>query len=299
MKRLLLIFMLLVISPVIFAQDLNARVQILAPQLSNSNKRVLDILEVSIKDFLNERRWTTDALQPQERIDCNFVLTITDWDGSSNFKAEAQIQSNRPVFNSSYNSTLLNISDKDFGFTYSEGQALDFSDQNYISNLSSLLAFYAYIITGMDYDSFSKFGGNPYFLKAQTVLNNAQNAPNAGWKAFENLRNRFWLVDNLTNKSYNPIRESIYIYHRDGLDMMAENKSKGLKAVLSILPQIQKIDKQKQGSVLYQIFFTAKSDEIINILSSADPQDKLKAFNVLSEIDPANSLKYEALKKTR
>jgi hypothetical protein len=286
MKRLLLLFMLLVISPVIFAQDLNARVQILAPQLSNSNKRVLDILEASIKNFLNGRRWTTDALQPQERIDCNFVITITDWDGSSNFKAEAQIQSNRPVFNSSYNSTLLNISDKDFGFTYSEGQALDFSDQNYISNLSSLLAFYAYIITGMDYDSFSKFGGNPYFLKAQTVLNNAQNAPNAGWKAFENLRNRFWLVEN-------------YIYHRDGLDVMAENKSKGLKAILSIIPQIQKIDKLKQGSVLYQIFFTAKSDEMINILSSADPQDKIKAFNVLSVIDPANSLKYEALKKTR
>ena len=130
-------------------------------------------------------------------------------------------------------------------------------------------------------------------------MNNAQNAPNAGWKAFENLRNRFWLVENLTNKSYNPIRESIYIYHRDGLDVMAENKSKGLKAVLSIIPQIQKIDKQKQGSVLYQIFFTAKSDEIINILSSADPQDRIKAFSVLSVIDPANSLKYEALNKTR
>jgi hypothetical protein len=299
MKHLLLFFILLVISPAIFAQDLNARVQILAPQISNSNKRILDILQTSIKDFLNGRRWTADALQPQERIDCNFVITITDWDGSSNFKAEAQIQSNRPVFNSSYNSTLLNISDIEFGFTYSEGQALDFSDQNYISNLSSLLAFYAYIITGMDYDSFSKFGGTPYFQKAQTVLNNAQNAPNTGWKAFENLRNRFWLVENLTNKSYNPIRESLYTYHRDGLDVMAENKSKGLKAVLSVIPQLQKIDKQKQGSILNQIFFTAKSDEIVNILSSAASQDRIEAFNILSAIDPANSLKYETLKKNR
>lgn len=291
--------MLLVLSPAIFAQDLNARVQILAPQISNSNKRILDILQTNIKDFLNGRRWTTDALQPQERIDCNFVITITDWDGSSNFKAEAQIQSNRPVYNSSYNSTLLNISDIEFGFTYSEGQALDFSDQNYISNLSSLLAFYAYIITGMDYDSFSKFGGTPYYQKAQTVLNNAQNAPNTGWKAFENLRNRFWLVENLTNKSYNPIRESLYTYHRDGLDVMAENKSKGLKAVLSVIPQLQKIDKQKQGSILNQIFFTAKSEEIINILSSADSEDRIEAFNILSAIDPANSLKYETLKKPR
>lgn len=297
--KYLLFFCLLITSPAIYSQDLNARIQILAPQIPNSNKRILEVLESSIKDFLNGRRWTADALKPQERIDCNFVITITDWDGSSNFKAEAQIQSNRPVYNSSYNSTLLNISDKDFGFVYSEGQALDFSDQNYISNLSSLLAFYAYIITGMDYDTFSKFGGSTYFQKAQTVLNNAQNAPNAGWKAFENLRNRFWLVENLTNKTYNPIRESLYIYHREGLDIMAENKSKGRKAIFSILPQLQKIDKQKQGSILNQIFFTAKSDELISILSSADSQDKIKAFNILSEIDPANTLKYEILKKSR
>lgn len=297
--KYLLLFCFLIISDALYSQDLNARVQILAPQIPNSNKRILDILETSMKEFLNGRRWTADALQPQERIDCNFVITITDWDGSSNFKAEAQIQSNRPVFNSSYSSTLLNISDREFGFSYSEGQALDFSDQNYISNLSSVLAFYAYIITGMDYDTFSKFGGSPYFQKAQTVLNNAQNAPNTGWKAFENLHNRFWLVENLTNKTYNPIRESLYIYHRDGLDIMAENQSKGRKAVMSVLPQLQKIDKQKQGSILNQIFFTAKSDEIVNILSSADSQDKIKAFNILTEIDPANTLKYEVLKKSR
>jgi len=295
--KYLILFCLIIISQSVLSQDLNARVQILAPQLANSNKRILDILETSIKDFLNNKRWSVDALLPQERIDCNFVITITDWDGSSNFKAEAQIQSNRPVYNSSYSSTLLNISDRDFGFTYSEGQPLDFSEQNFINNLGSLLAFYAYIITGMDYDSFSKFGGTSYFEKAQTVLNNAQIAPNSGWKAFENLRNRFWLVENLTNKSFNPIRESIYIYHRDGLDVMVENQSKGRKAVLSVIPQLQKIDKQNQGSILNQIFFTAKADEIINILATADPQEKLKAYNALSVIDPANSLKYEVLKK--
>lgn len=298
MKYLILMTFLL-ISPVISAQDLNARVQILAPQISNSNKRILDVLSAGIKDFLNGRRWSADALQAQERIDCNFVITITDWDGSSNFKAEAQIQSNRPVFNSTYSSTLLNITDRDFGFIYSEGQALDFSEQNYISNLSSLLAFYAYIITGLDYDTFSKFGGTPYYLKAQTVLDNAQASPNTGWKAFENLRNRFWLIENLTNKSYNTIRETLYTYHRDGLDVMAENQAKGRKAVMSVLPQLQKIDKQKQGSVLYQVFFTAKSDEIISVLSAADSQDRIKAFNVLSQVDPANSLKYQLLKNSR
>lgn len=295
--KYLIFFCLFIVTTVVNAQDLNARVQILAPKLANSNNRILDILESSIKDFLNNKRWSIDALLPQERIDCNFVITISDWDGASNFKAEAQIQSNRPVFNSSYSSTLLNISDKDFSFTYSEGQPLDFSEQNYINNLSSLLAFYAYIITGVDYDTFSKYGGTPYFERAQTVLNNAQIAPNSGWKAFENLRNRFWLIENLTNKSFNPIRESLYVYHRNGLDIMAENQAKGRKAVLSVIPELQKIDKQNQGSILNQIFFTAKSDEIIRILATAEPQEKLKAYTVLSQIDPANSLKYEVLKR--
>ena len=295
--KYLIFFCLLIGSLSVHSQDLNARVQILAPQIANSNQRILDILEASIKDFLKNKRWSADALQPLERIDCNFVITITDWDGNSNFKAEAQIQSNRPIFNSSYSSTILNISDKDFGFTFSEGQPLDFSEQNYINNLSSLLAFYAYIITGMDYDTFSKFGGTPYFEKAQTVLDNAQAAPNTGWKAFENLRNRFWIMENLMNKSFNPIRESLYTYHRDGMDVMAENQAKGRKAILSVIPQLQKIDRQKQGAILNQIFFSAKADELIKILSAAEPQDKVKAYNALSVIDPANSLKYEILKK--
>ncbi len=298
--KYILLFFFLIVSTALYSQDLNARVQILAPQIPNANKRILDVLEVSIKDFLNGRRWTSDALQPQERIDCNFVITITEWDGSSsNFKAEAQIQSNRPIYNSNYNSSILNLNDKDFTFAYSEGQPLDFSDQNYLSNLTSLLAFYAYIITGMDYDTFSKLGGTPYFQKAQTVLNNAQNSPNTGWKAHENFRNRFWLVENLTNKSYNPIRESLYDYHRDGLDVMAENPAKGRKAIYGVLPQLQKIDKQKQGAILNQVFFTAKSDELINILSDAEPQERLKAVTILTVIDPANSLKYEILKRSR
>ncbi len=295
--KYLIIFCILIFAQAVHSQDLNARVQILAPQLANSNQRILDILESSIKDFLNNKRWSADALQPLERIDCNFVITITDWDGNSNFKAEAQIQSNRPIYNSSYSSTILNISDKDFGFTFSEGQPLDFSELNYISNLSSLIAFYAYVITGMDYDTFSKFGGSPYFEKAQTVLDNAQAAPNTGWKAFENLRNRFWIMENLMNKSYNPIRESLYTYHREGMDVMAENQTKGRKAILSVIPQLQKIDRQKQGSILNQIFFSAKADELIKILSAAEAQDKIKAYNALSVIDPANSLKYEILKK--
>lgn len=282
-----------------YAQDLNARVQILAPQLQTINRRVLDVLEVSMRDFLNTRKWSADNFQTLERIDCNFVINITEWDGNANFKAEAQIQSSRPVYGSTFNSTILNFSDKDFGFTYTEGQALDYSDQNYINNLSSLLAFYAYTIVGLDYDTFSKFGGSTAFARAQGIVNNAQNAPFTGWKAFENLKNRYWLAENLNNKSYNPIRETLYEYHRQGLDLMHTNPAKGRKEILNVLPQLQKIDRLKQGAIINQIFFTAKADEIVNIISQADQKDRMNAYKVLSVIDPANLTKYEALKTTR
>lgn len=281
------------------AQELNARVQILSPQIQNTNKRVLDVLETSIRDFLNTRRWSPDNFQAQERIDCNFVINITEWDGGANFRADAQIQSTRPVYGTTFNSTVFNYSDKEFSFNYTEGQPLDFSDQNYISNLSSLLAFYANIIVGLDYDTFSKYGGSPLFAKAQTIVNNAQNAAFPGWKAFENLRNRYWLAENLTNKAYNPIREVLYNYHRHGLDIMYDNQAKGRKEIMSLLPQLQKIDKQKQGSMLSQIFFTSKADELVNLLSQSDPRDKMNAYNILTILDPPNVTKYEVLKGTR
>lgn len=299
MKRYLVAAIFFLTTFTLQAQDLNARVEILSPQIQTSNKRTLEILENSIREFLNNRKWTSDRLQPQERIDCSFIITIKEWDGSSNFKAEAQVLSTRPVYSSSYNSTVLNISDKDFDFAYAESQPLDFSDEAYISNLTSLLAYYAYTIVGFDYDTFSKLGGTTYFNKAQTVLNNAQNAPYKGWKGFDGLRNRFWLTENLHNKSYNSLRINLYEYHRLGLDVMADNLQKGRKVIAAILPELQKIDKQKQGSMLSQLFFTAKADELVNIFSGADPQEKIKAYNILAEVDPTNTSRYEALKSTR
>ena len=297
--RYLFIILFTLLATRTFSQDIYARVQIAAPLLQNTNERTLDALSLSISDFLNTRKWSSKNFQVSERIECNFIITITEWDGSSSFKAEAQIQSSRPIFGTSYNSTVFNINDKDFDFIYSEGQAVEFSDQNYINNLSSLLAFYAYVIVGMDYDTFSKFGGTDYYNKAQVVLNNTQSSPNKGWNAFENLKNRFWLIENLQNRAYNPIRETLYTYHRQGLDVMSDNLTKGRKAIISTLSQLQKIDKQKQGAILNQLFFTAKADEFVNVLRSADPQDKVKAYNTLSEIDPTNASKYESLKKVK
>ena len=278
------------------AQDLNARVQILSPQIQITNKRAIDELEITMRDFLNNRKWSTDNYKTQERIDCSFILNIISWDGSSNFKAEAQIQSSRPIYGTTYGSTILNLSDKDFNFSYFEGQPLEFSDQIFMNNLSAILAYYAYTIVGLDYDSFSKLGGTPYYIKARNIVDNAQNTPFAGWKAFDDLRNRYWLIENLNNKSYTPVREILYEYHRNGLDLMAENSLKARKQILSLLPDFQKIEKQKQGSMLNQMFFTAKATELINVIEQANPQEKLKAFSILSEIDPANIGKYEMLK---
>jgi len=297
MKRIVGALLMVFVSAWVNAQDLNARVQVLSPQVQNTNKRVLDVLEVAIRDFLNGRKWSSDNFLSHERIDCNFVLNIKEWDGSSNFVVEAQIQSRRPVYGSSYNTTILNISDREFNFTYTEGQALDYSDQNYLTNLTSLLAYYAYIIVGMDYDTFSKMAGTPYYAKAQNVVNNAQNAGFVGWKAFEDLRNRYWLVENLTNKAFNPIREVLYEYHRNGLDVMYDNQAKGRKYIYALLPTLQKIDKQKQGSMLNQVFFTTKANEIVNILGQISPQERIKSYNILSSLDPANITKYDLLKK--
>ncbi len=298
MKRFLLILFLSFLAFQTEAQDLNARVQVLTPKIQSPNRKIVESLEKAMSDFLNTRKWSSDNFKAQERIDCNFIITITDWDGSSpNFVGEAQIQSSRPVFNSSYNSTILSINDKNFDFYYAEGQALDFSDQNYLSNLTSLLAFYANVIVGMDYDSFGKLGGSNYYSKAQNILNNAQVAPNLGWKAFEGLRNRFWLIENLNNKSFLPIREALYTYHRNGLDVMADNPNKGRQAILETLPNLERIDPLKQGSLLTQLFFTAKSEELVNILAENTRPEKLKAYEILSKLDPANNSKYEELKK--
>lgn len=299
-KRYSLIFLILLFcNTSSIAQELNARVQILAPTVPNINKRNLEILQNIIREFLNNNKWSNETYTPIERIECNFVITITAWDGGSGYKAEAQIQSSRPVYNTAYNSTLLNISDKDYDFNYNEGQSLDFSDQNFISNLSSLLSFYAYTIIGLDKDSFNKLGGTYSYNKAQNILNVAQVSGNKGWKAFDGLKNRYWLNENLQNKGFEELRQFIYDYHLNGLDLMQEDPIAGAKRIITLLSALKKMDKQKVGSIFPNMYLATKADELVNILFATNPQDRIQAYNLLSEIDPANINKYEALKATR
>lgn len=297
MKKTTVLLLLFLTSFTAFAQELNTRVQILAPTVNNANRRNLDVLQNTIRDFMNNNKWTDETYLPQEKIDCNLVINVTTWDGNSGYTAEAQIQSNRPVYGSSYSTTLLNMSDKDFSFSFNEGQALDFSDQNFITNLSSLLGFYAYTIIGLDKDSFGKLGGTPYYQKALNLINLAQTAGGKGWRPVDGLRNRYWLNENLLNNSFKGLRTFIYEYHLNGLDKLQANANGGTKSIMSSLSDLKQFDKQKLGSIFPNVYFAAKADEITNVLSLADPQDKIKAYNLLVEIDAPNTQKYEGLRK--
>jgi hypothetical protein len=297
MRKFSIYIALFLSSLTVSAQDLNAHISVLAPKIQTTNKRIFQSLETAMKDFLNGHKWLADPVLPQERIECNFILNVTNWDGSSNFSGELQVQSSRPVFNSNYTTTLLSVNDKDFDFTYNEGQTIDYSDQSFQSNLSSVMAFYAYIIAGMDYDSFSRYGGSSYFNLAQNVVINAQASSYKGWKAFDDNSNRYWLAENLNNKVYAPLRSFMYDYHRNGLDLMADNAGKGRKTISAILPVLAQMDRQRLGAMLPIVFFNAKCDELISLYAHTDSQDRIAAMNILSQADPSNGIKYQELQK--
>ncbi|MFI5158347.1 MAG: DUF4835 family protein [Sphingobacteriales bacterium] len=296
MNKLSLSLLFICISCTAFGQDLNAKVSVLSPKIQTTNKRIFTELETAMKTFLNGHKWCADPIAPQERFDCTFVLNVTSWDGSSAFSGELQVQSSRPVFNSTYSSPVMLLNDKNIDFTYQQGQTIDYSDQSFTSNLSSIMAFYAYVIIGMDYDTFSRYGGSQYFAMAQNVVNLAQTSTYTGWKAFDNNNvSRYWLSANLNDKAYAPLRSFMYDYHRNGLDIMADNPGKGVKVIANLLPDLQQIDRTRIGAMYPLVFYTAKSDELVSIFSKADPQDRIAAMNILTQADPGDGNKYAAL----
>ena len=297
MRRTLLLLIFCLLLQKVHAQELNARVQLVAPTVSNLNPANLQLMQDAIRNFLNNNKWSTGSTYlPQERIECNFVITIRAWDGSSNYQADAQIQSSRPVFASSYNSTLLSLSDRDFNFTFIEGQPLDYSEQVFINNLSSMLAFYAYTIIGLDNDSFAHLAGTPLFLKAQQTMNIAQTSGNTGWKAADGLRNRYWLNENLLNNNYQPLRTFIYSYHIEGLDRLAQDQNNAATNLFRSLTALSSLDKQRFGAYFPNIYFSGKSEEFLNIFSGFNAAQKRSALDLLATIDPANAGRYEAIK---
>jgi len=301
MRKIALIILILTSFSVLSkAQELNCMVSVNSEQVQNSDKKIFETLQAAIYEFMNSRKWTNYTYSTEERIECTLLITISD-KSADVFKGTIQIQSRRPIYKTSYNSVMLNMIDKDLQFTYQEYQPLDFNENSFSSNLTSLLAYYAYVIIGLDFDSYQLKGGTPYFEKAQTVVTNAQSASEPGWKAFESTsqKNRYWLIENLLNNIYSPIRETIYNYHRKGLDMMIDNAATAKSAITNSFDKLKNVHDDKPGSYLMQLFFSAKADEIVNIFSNAtiSATDKTKVATICKAIDPTNSNKYNQITK--
>ena len=295
MIRKLIIFLIICSPAFVRAQEFMCQVTVNSPQVEGTEKKVFQTLQSELYEFINNRKWSNYNFKTEERIECSIMITITSRQSSDQFKGKVNVVLQRPVYRTSYNTNLLNLVDEDFDFKYVELEPLDYSDDAYTSNLTSLVAYYVYIMLGVDADTYSKFGGSPYYEKARAVVNAAQNAPEKGWKAFESLKNRYWLVENLMNNTYSPFREGMYSYHRLGLDLMSENMDLGRGGISDCLEDIQKVNREKNGLYVLKLFIDAKRDELINIYSQAAPMDKTKVVNILKEIDPANSSKYQQI----
>ena len=295
MRKFLYTFLITLFYQVSLGQELNCTVKISGDQIQGIDKRVFETLQTSILEFLNNTKWTNDAYTSEERIECSMFININRRISTDEFEATIQVQSHRPVYKTSYNSLLLNYNDNQFQFRYLEYQSLEFSLNTFTSNLTSVLAYYAYMIIGLDYDSFSLEGGTPYFQKAQTIVANSQNVKEEGWKAYESDKNRYWFVQNLLTQTFKPLRESSYRYHRKGLDSMTEDIEAARAEIAATIESLKSIHKIKPGSYNMQVFFNAKSDEIVNVFSQAFPDKKQAIVQSLNEIDPGNSNKYQKI----
>ncbi len=280
------------------AQELEIRIQVSHAQLQGVDNSKYENMQKALNEFVTNQIWTNNVFKTEERIKCNMLLNITKEVYSDEFQATLQVVSSRPVYGTGYDSPMLNILDKNIQFKYADGETLIFNENSH-DELTSLIAYYVYIIIGFDYDSFGKMGGTPYFEKAQKIVNNAQGSNYAGWKSFEtNKRNRYWLAENLMNSIYAPIREYIYKYHRLGLDLMGTRLADGCASIAEGMNDLLKVHRQKSDSYLMSIFFDAKADEIVNIFSnSSDQAQQNKVYNFLKEIDASNLSKYDKIKK--
>ena len=285
----LLIFLL---PPFARGQELNCKVQVLTPQIQG-DKHIYETLQKSLFEFLTNTHWTKDNFKSDERIDCTFILTISSR-ATDDFTGSLQIQSSRPIYKTSYNAVMFNYNDPDILFHYVEYQPLDFSETAYLSGLTSILAFYAYMIIGLDYDTYSINGGTPFYQKALAVVNMAQGDQTVkGWQPYDNpTKNRYWMVNNALDPVYGPIRECNYKYHRQGLDLMTTNKDLAKTNLSDCLGLLQKTYKDRPSSFSLQLFFNAKADEMVNLYGGYEAGEKGRIAAILNEIDPANSNKY-------
>ncbi|MCX8081472.1 MAG: DUF4835 family protein [Bacteroidia bacterium] len=281
------------------AQELNCQVQVNYSQVQGTDlKQVSDQIQKAVLEFMNNNKWGKDQFLPHEKIDCSILIILEERPEIDYYKGRIQIQARRPIYGSSYYSPILNIEDQDFAFKYQQFQQLDFNLNTFQSNLTSVLAFYAYVILATDYDTFSPLGGTEYWQKAQIIMQNAQNAAESGWRANErNNRNRYWIVDNALQPVFEGIRKCMYDYHRMGLDKMSENVEDARAEIFKALEKLKPVYQARPASFPLQLFFNAKRDEIINIYRGATPEEKTKVLELLMLVDPANTTRYTKIQE--
>ncbi|WP_370089765.1 DUF4835 family protein [Ekhidna sp.] len=293
--KVLLFVLAISLAIVAPCQELNCRVIVNAQQVQTTERAVFSEMETEFAQFLNTTRWTGDDFDEEEVINCNLVLTISEMPSIGVFKASVQILSSRPVYGTSYESVIMNFADRDWEFEYLQSQPLRFNENTFNSNITSMLAYYAYMIIGFDYDTFSELGGTPHFQNAFKVVNNAQQTNYSGWQQFNSVRNRYWLVENVQNPQLEPIRKALYTYHRNGLDIMAEDREQAEKNILAALGEIQKANRARPRSILTITFMDAKSGELQQIFSQSNLATRRQAYNLLNNLDPSRTDEYKSL----
>ncbi len=283
------------------AQEINATVTVVTKpniQVTTVDKENIDALQRVIQEFLNNTKWTTDLFEAQERINCSFQLTIEEINNSTNFRASLIVSANRPIFNASISSSMINFKDDFVNFTFNRDQIMQYSENQFRDNLTSTFAFWVYMILGYDYDSFSKEGGTKFFTLAQQIVTLAQATGGPGWSQNEpSKRNRFFIIDNLLNPVFQPLRQAYYDYHRNGIDMLYSDIVTARMNILEALKSLEAVQNARFGNVNLQIFTLAKRDEFINIFSKAEAGEKTEVVAILKKLDPSNGEKYEEILK--
>ncbi|MDD2799277.1 MAG: DUF4835 family protein [Bacteroidales bacterium] len=279
------------------AQELNCRVQINSDQIQGTNKQVFTSLQTALTEFLNNRKWTNAQFSPVEKLDCSFVITIKEESGNNRYKAELQVQSRRPIYNSIYSSTLLNFRDVSFDFNYVEFDPLQLSDNKFEGNLTAVVAFYVNIILGMDFDSFSPMGGTAFYTRAEQIMNLAQSNMETGWQAFDSPKNRPAIVAAFLDDGIKDYRLMLYQYHRLGLDQMSINPDKGRSVIAESLGILKTVYDARPTTVLLTIFSDAKLDELNDVFSKGTPTEKEAVYKILSDVFPAQTGRYESIRR--
>lgn len=296
MTRNLILFLVFLFTSVSFSQELRATVAINYEQVNNGNPQLFKNLEKQVTEFLNNTKWTEKEVKEIEKIECNFFINITSY-GSNNFEATLQIQASRPVFNSTLSTPILNTNDKNFNFRFIEFENMIYDANSFTSNLVSVMAFYSNLIIGIEGDSFSKLGGLEHLKIAANIVTVAQSSGFKGWSQSESgNNNRNFLISDMLSTTYEPFRTAMYLYHREGLDLMAEDIKAGKEGVAKAIVTLSEIQKSRPNSLLVRTFFDTKADELVSIFSGGPKMDIAPLVENLNKISPLNSQKWNKIR---